>query len=107
MCIQDNSGAMGLIGLFCKRRLFLKIKARKFRDVVDNEARRRVFVKLSINAMHKKSLYLSIKAFTYLVAGGGLEPPHPKIPDFESSVSTNSTIPPNCFCNATLCSNNT
>ncbi len=88
--------------LFCKRRLFLTIKARRYLDIVCNEANRRLLEKLSLNTEHKKSLYLSIKAFTYMVAGGGLEPPHPKIPDFESSVSTNSTIPPICSCNAVL-----
>lgn len=33
--------------------------------------------------------------FQNVVAVGGLEPPRPKAPDFESGVYTNFTIPPN------------
>ena len=37
--------------------------------------------------------YLVVRQPLNLVPVGGLEPPHPKILDFESNVSTNSTTP--------------
>ena len=40
----------------------------------------------------KKKALTEVSAFFMLVPVGGLEPPHPKATDFESVVSTNSTI---------------
>jgi hypothetical protein len=45
-----------------------------------------------MEAESKKKALTEVSAFLMLVPVGGLEPPHPKATDFESVVSTNSTI---------------